>query len=149
MKKIYLVLVMMVSLLVASCGTAKYTSQAVITDQAKVEQVIKDYYPALQEYKDAGVIQIASVKEQTLADGETQYDVRYKFINNYYEGEELVALLKEKYPDVYKMYQLGMIKDVQAYKFVDDNGNVVNNVSYNRVRHRRGLFRPWFHRGNR
>lgn len=149
MKKIYLILVMVVALLVASCGTAKYTSQAVVTDQAKIEQVINDYYPALKEYQDEGVIQIASVKEQTLADGETQYDVRYKFIENYYEGEDLINLLKEKYPDVYRMYMVGMVKDVQAYKFVDDKGNVVNNVSYNHVRRHRGFLRPWFHRGNR
>ena len=39
------------------------------------------------------------MKEQTLGSGETQYDVKYQFVNNYYEGEELVNLLKEKYPD--------------------------------------------------
>lgn len=146
MKKFYFVLIIAVSLLVSSCSVFRYSSQSTITDQDQISQIIKEYYPALQEYQDEGVIKIASVKEQTLGSGETQYDVKYQFVNNYYEGEELVNLLKEKYPDVYKMYQVGMIKDLVAYKFVDGGGSVANMVSYNKVRRPRAFFRPPFNR---
>ena len=137
----------LVGLVVVSCGTAKYTSQETITDEAKVSQIINEYYPKLQEYLDAGVVQVASVKEQTLADGETQYDVKYKFINNYYGEEELTALLKDRYPDIYWGQKVGRVKDVVAYKFVDDKGNIATNVSYNNVRPRPfGWLRARFHR---
>ena len=148
MKKFYLLMAALVGLVVVSCGTAKYTSQETITDEAKVSQIINEYYPKLQEYLDAGVVQVASVKEQTLADGETQYDVKYKFINNYYEEEELTALLKDRYPDIYWGQKVGRVKDVVAYKFVDDKGNIATNVSYNNVRPRPfGWLRARFRRG--
>ena len=47
--------------------------------------------------------------------------------------DEIDTVLKEQYPDIYRMKQKGVIKDVLVYRFLDKNtGEILTEVSYNR-----------------
>lgn len=110
-----------------------FAAKEQITDEQEISKVLANYYPTLKNYYDAGVIEIESLQEETLADGETKYDIRYKFVKNYYDESEIDNVLKEQYPDVYAMKRIGMIKDVSVYRFVyKDTGDILTNVAYNR-----------------
>lgn len=147
MKKFVLVITIMLSLISVSAFAAKEP----VIEEEKISEIINECYPDLKDYYEAGVLSIESLTEQFLADGSTEYDIKYKFINNYYEGEELTDVLKEQYPDLYAMNEAGLVKDVSIYKFVDKaTGKIFNYVAYNRnneaFRDRRPAFRPWFRR---
>lgn len=114
-------------------GTAAFAAKENITDSEKITKVINDYYPGLKDYYGAGVVSVESLQEQTLADGSTEYNIKYKFVKNYYEQSEIDEVLKEQYPDIYAMKRMGVIKDVSVYRFVDKNtGKILTNVAYNR-----------------
>ena len=110
-----------------------------VTDEFKVVEVIQNYYPHLTEYFAEGVMEIASLTEETLADGETEYNIKYKLIPYHLNEAELNSLLKTEYTNLYYMKRFGLIKDVSAIKYVDkENGEIKTKVSYNRgeIRHR-------------
>lgn len=141
MKKFVLVITIMLSLISVSA----YASKESVVESKEVSEIINECYPNLKDYYEAGVLSIESLTRQTLGDGSTEYDIRYKFVNNYYEGEELTKVLKEQYPDLYMMSKAGLVKDVSIYRFVDRaTGKILNYVAYNRsvpVRPRQsGLF---------
>ena len=147
MKKFVLIITIMLSLISVSA----YAMKEQVVKPEKVSAIINECYPGLKDYYEAGVLSIESLTEQTLGDGSTEYDIRYKFIKNYYEGEELTKVLKEQYPDLYAMNQAGLVKDVSIYKFVDKNtGKILNYVAYNRgERNQRPRPMPWFGRMSR
>ena len=110
-----------------------------VTDEFKVVEVIQNYYPHLTEYFAEGVMEIASLTEETLADGETEYNIKYKFVNYHLNEGELNSLLKTDYTNLYYMKRFGLIKDVSAIKFVDKNtGKILTKVSYNRSERKMG-----------
>ena len=114
-------------------NTTVFAAKEQITDEQEILKVLADYYPTLKNYYEAGVIEIESLQEETLADGETKYDIKYKLIKNYYDESEIDNVLKEQYPDIYAMKRMGVIKDVSIYKFVyQDTGDILTNVAYNR-----------------
>lgn len=114
-------------------GTTAFAAKESITDEKKVSEILANYYPTLKSYYDAGVIEIESLQEETLADGETKYDIKYKLVKNYYDESEIDGVLKEQYPDIYAMKRMGIIKDVSIFKFVyQDTGDILTNVAYNK-----------------
>lgn len=114
-------------------STTVFAAKEQITDEQEILKVLTDYYPTLKNYYEAGVIEIESLQEETLADGETKYDIKYKLVKNYYDESEIDNVLKEQYPDIYAMKRMGVIKDVSIYKFVyQDTGDILTNVAYNK-----------------
>ena len=114
-------------------GATAFAAKTPITDEEKISEIISDYYPNLKDYYEAGVISLAFLNEETLLDGSTEYNIRYKFVNSFYKEDELDGVLKEKYPQVYAMKRMGLVKDVFAYRFVDrETGEIHTNVGYTR-----------------
>ena len=110
-----------------------FAARETITDSEKISEIINECYPDLKAYYDSGVMSIESLQEETLADGCTQYDIKYKFVRNFYDQSEIDDVLKEQYPDIYTMSKIGLLKDIFIYRFVDkDTGDILTNVSYNR-----------------
>lgn len=125
-------------------AVAAFAMKEQVTDEEKISEVITNYYPNLKDYYEAGVISLAFLNEETLLDGSTEYNIRYKFVNSFYGEDELDGLLKEKYPQVYNLKRMGLVKDVFAYRFVDrETGEIKTNVGYTRnVPERRWTRRP-------
>ena len=129
MKKIVLLAALFCTLFCAQAFAEKRN----ITDSEEIAKVIGEYYPNLDAYYAAGVIDVDSLYEETLSDGSTKYDIKYKFRKNYYGQDEIDGVLKNEFPDVYAMKAHGVIKDVSVYRFVEKNtGKVLTNVAYNR-----------------
>ena len=150
MKKISLLAAIAIASFFAASA---YAGQKTITDDEKISEVINDCYPELSDYYNAGVLSIESFTEETLADGSTEYDIRYKFVKNYYGQDEIDEVLKEQYPDIYGMSKAGLLKDISIYRFVDKTtGQILTNVAYNSTvpqrepAPRRGM---WFRRSRR
>ena len=115
-----------------------------INDEEKVIDVIQDYYPHLLNYFADGVMEIGSLTEEILADGETEYNIRYKFVNYRLNDGELNSLLKAKYPEIFYGRQFGFLKDVTAIRYVDkETGEIKTKVVYNKNNRprRRQMFR--------
>lgn len=122
-------------------AVAAFAMKEQVTDEEKISEVITNYYPNLKDYYEAGVISLAYLTEETLLDGSTEYNIRYKFVNSFYEEDEIDGVLKDKYPQVYNLKRMGLVKNVYAYKFVDgETGEIRTNVGYERVTPRRGFF---------
>ena len=114
-------------------GTTAFAAKETVTDGKKIERVINNYYPGLKDYYAEGVMRVESLQEETLADGSTEYNIKYKLIKNYYSQDEIDEVLKVKFPDVYAMKKKGVIKDVSVYRFVEkETGKVLTNVAYNK-----------------
>ena len=126
MKKFATIIVLMFASVLA------FAMREPVSEPEKISMVINDYYPGLKDYYEAGVIDIASLTEENLPDGTMEYNIKYRFIRNVYEGAEKVRVLKECYPDIYVMARAGLVKDVLVYKFVDQNtGRIFNQIAYN------------------
>lgn len=128
MKKMILAIVMAFVMMFSANATREP-----VTDEFKMIDVIENYYPHLKTYFAEGVIKVASLTEETLADGRTEYNIRYKYVNNLLNEDELDSLLRSEYPNIYRMMKFGVVKDVSAIKFVDQQtGEIQTKVSYNR-----------------
>ena len=149
MKKI----ILLAATFCAFFGTAAFAAQETITNDEIISKVINECYPGLKDYYEAGVMSVESLQEQTLADGSTEYDIKYKFVKNYYDQGEIEEILREQYPDIYGMSKAGIIKDISIYRFVDKGtGKILTNVAYNSTRpqqDRAPRFGRWFRRGRR
>ena len=77
MKKISLLAAIAIATIFA---TNAFASRETITDNEKISEIINECYPDLKAYYDSGVMSIESLQEETLADGCTQYDIKYKFV---------------------------------------------------------------------
>lgn len=129
MKKIMII----AALLCTMFTTNAFAMKEPVTDEEKISEVITNYYPNLKDYYEAGVISLACLTEETLFDGSTEYNIRYKFVNSFYGEDEIDGVLREKYPQVYNLKRLGLVKNVYAYKFVDGKtGEIRTNVGYTR-----------------
>ena len=128
MKKLATIITIVLMFVSASA----FASREPLVEVEKISEVINEYYPDLKDYYEAGVSDVASLTSETLADGTMEYNIRYRFIRNFYEGEELTKVLKEQYPDIYALKRAGLVKDVVVYKFVDKNtGQIFNQIAYN------------------
>jgi len=126
MKKIATIIALMFASVLA------FAMREPVNEPEKISEVINDYYPGLRDYYEAGVIDVASLTEEMLADGTKEYSIKYRFVRNIYEGPEKVKVLKECYPDIYALARAGLVKDVVVYKFVDQNtGRIFNQIAYN------------------
>lgn len=140
MKKIALLLTVVFSLFASNA----FAMREPVTDNEKISYVISEYYPALVRYYEAGLIEVASLTEETLLDGDTEYNIRYKFVNAYCDGKELDDVLVKSYPNEYILYKAGMIKDVSVFKYVDrETGEIETHLSYNWVFPSRRPRRPF------
>lgn len=139
MKKFVLVITVILSLISVSA----YATKTPITENEKITNIINECYPDLKDYYEAGVLAVESLTEERLFDGSTEYDIKYRFVRSLYEEDEIVAVLKEKYPAVYKMNEIGLVKDVSVYKFVDEvTGEIINGIIFNRNEERFRIPRP-------
>lgn len=115
-------------------STSAFAAPEAITDNEKTSEIINECYPGLKAYYETGVMSIESLTEETLADGSTKYDIKYKFVRNFYDQSEIDDVLKEQYPDIYMMNKIGLVKDISICRFVDKaTGNILTNVAYNRI----------------
>ena len=129
MKKIALLLTVVFSLFASNA----FAMREPVTDNEKISYVISEYYPALVRYYEAGLIEVASLTEETLLDGDTEYNIRYKFVKNYYGAEELDEVLRKEYPVIWMMNDAGIVKNVAVYRYVDkETGEIKTNVTFDR-----------------
>lgn len=129
MKKIFLLIATAIALFFSTSANA---AKEPVTDAEKIQHIITDYYPNLKSYYDAGVMSIVFLNEETLGDGSTEYNIRYKFSNEYYQESEIAGLLEREYPNEFILYKAGLLKDVSAFKYVDkETGNIETHLSYN------------------
>jgi hypothetical protein len=135
MKRFYLLLVMVLTLAVSSCGTARYASQRSVNEMDEISYVLANYYPQLHTYYMEGVLRVNSLKEVVLPDGTVDYKVKYDFVRYYYtDFNEKIAAVKANYPELYEMYVSGVIDLGSVYKYVDrDSGRIRLHVSYSRI----------------
>jgi len=135
MKKIYLAILMTISIVLSSCAATTYASQRPVNEIDNISYVLSTYYPELYYYYTEGVLRVNSLKEVTDANGELSYRVRYDFVRYYYRGyTERMAVLQEGFPELYQMYCNGLIEVNTVYKYVDrDTGTIKHHVSYRRV----------------
>ena len=149
MKKI----ILLAATFCAFFGTSAFAAQETITNDENISKVINECYPGLKDYYEAGVMSVESLQQQTLADGSTEYDIKYKFVKNYYDQGEIEEVLREQYPDIYGMSKAGIIKDISIYRFVDKGtGKILTNVAYNSThpqQDRAPRFGRWFRRGRK
>lgn len=137
MKKI----IILAALFCTLFSTAAFAEREPVTDVEKVSQIISDYYPGISGFYEDGLINVQYLMEETLADGSTEYNIRYRFVKSYYEQAEADKILKEKYPYIYAMKRMGLIKDVGVYRIVNkDTKEIVTNVEYKRAERR--MHRP-------
>ena len=130
MKKISLLAAIAIATIFSSSA---FAAPEAITDNEKTSEIINECYPGLKAYYETGLMSIESLTEETLADGSTKYDIKYKFVRNFYDQSEIDDVLKEQYPDIYTMSKIGLLKDIAVYRFVDkDTGDILTNVAYNR-----------------
>lgn len=128
MKKIFLLLTVA---LFAAIQVNAMPSQVV--DETKISEIVSDYYPHLKDYYDAGLLYIDHLNEETLADGRTEYNIRYKFVKNYYGSDELDGVLRKEYPVIWIMNDAGIVKNVAVYRYVDkETGEIKTNVTFDR-----------------
>ena len=114
-------------------STNAFAARETITDSEKISEIINECYPDLKAYYDSGVMSIESLQEETLGDGCTQYDLKYKFVRSILDQSEIDDVLKEQYPEVYMMNKTGLLKDLSVCRFVDKTtGDILTNVTYNR-----------------
>ena len=140
MKKIMLAIVVIFTA-IFSANAARTPSN----DEEKVIEVMENYYPHLMTYFAEGVMEIGSLTEEILPDGETEYNIRYRFTNYQLNEGELNSLLRTKYPEIFYGKQFGFLKDVSAIKYVDkESGEIKTKVVYNR--NDRPRRRPMFRR---
>ena len=92
MKKIMLA----IAIVFATIFTASAAKEPV-TDEFKVIEVIENYYPHLSEYFTEGLMEIASLTEETLLDGDIEYNIKYRFVSYQLSESEVNALLKSDY----------------------------------------------------
>lgn len=125
-------------------AVSAFAAREPIVENEKISEVITNYYPNIAEYYGEGLIKVDALTENTLADGSTEYNIRYHFTRYQYTGEELNQVLKEKYQDIYRLKLFGLVKDVTVIKYVDkETGEITEHIYYNRARQARHRF----HRG--
>lgn len=127
MKKIFLAIVIVLSSIFAASA-----AKEPITDESKVAEVMTVVYPHLTEYFAEGVLEIASLTEETLLDGDVEYNIKYRFVNCRYDEDELNSYLLNNDRRLYRLKRIGIL-DVSALKYVDEEtGEIKTKVLCNR-----------------
>lgn len=126
MKKIVLLLTAMFVFAVSSFAMREPVSEE------QISTVISEFYPNLSRYYEEGLIKVASLTEETLGDGFVEYNIKYKFVNSYYDEKEIGEVLERQYPNEFILYKAGLIKDVCIFRYVDkETGEIETNLGYN------------------
>ena len=135
MKRFYLILLMILTIIVSSCGTASYASRRTVNEMDEISYVLANYYPQLHEYYMEGVMDVTSLKEVVLEDGTVDYKVKYRFFRYYYRNySDRMEALKLHFPELYEMYVSGVIEINSLYKYVEKNtGRIRHHCSYSRI----------------
>lgn len=135
MKKFYLILLMILTIIVSSCGTASYASRRTVNEMDEISYVLANYYPQLHNYYMEGVMDVDSMKEIVLEDGTVDYKIKYHFIRYYYRNySDRIDALKLHFPELYELYVSGVIDINSVYKYVDKNtGAIKHHCSYSRI----------------
>jgi len=119
--------------LIASCASGRYISLNDPQAEFDAVEILYNQHPELTKYYEEGVLKITSLREVKVADG-YDYQLKYKFVKrHYYDYNERMACLKEKFPELYTMYVNGTIEINQLYKYVDSYGEIRHHVSYRRL----------------
>lgn len=131
----YLAMVLVLFAVASSCGSSRYANERNILEMDEISYILHNNYPVLHEYYMEGVLEVTSLKEVVLDDGEKAYNVKYRFIKyRYPEFNDRMAALKEYYPEVYEMYLNGVVEITSFYKYVDkDSGVIKHHVSFRRI----------------
>lgn len=134
MKKILGILIVL-SILLSSCASARYTTQRSINEIDNISYILSNNYPELYYYYTEGVLKVNSLKEVNDINGVLSYRIKYDFVRYYYRGyTERMAVLQEGFPELYQMYCNGLIEINSIYKYVDrDTGVIRHHVSYRRI----------------
>lgn len=136
MRKIYLTIVLLTSLLFSSCATARYGTPHEVLEIPTISEVIRDYYPHLYEYYLEGVLDVTSLKEVVLEDGTLDYRLKYRLVKYRYTDYGLkMEMIRTHFPEVYEAYSVGALVINDFYKFVDEEtGLITHYISYSPIR---------------
>ncbi len=124
----FLFVIMMVML--AGCGVTRYADGSPDSERAGI--ILHDYYPQLYEYYIEGVLRVNSLRHVTLADGTTDYEVRYKLVRYYYPTHTARLSAVETYlPELFNLYIHGMVSIGSVWKYVDPStGRIMHQAKY-------------------
>jgi len=133
--KRFLLTIMMMLMVLVSCGTTNYVSRRTVNEMDEISYVLANYYPQLHTYYMEGVMDVTSMKEIILEDGTVDYKINYHFIRYYYRNySDKMDVVRVHFPELYDMYTSGVIEINSVYKYVDKNtGAIRHHCSYNRV----------------
>lgn len=131
MKKLFIALIS--SLMLMSCASGRYISLADPQAEFDAVEILYQQHPELINYYEEGVLKITSLREIETTNG-YDYRIKYKFVRYYYDDySERMAVIKEKFPEIYALYTNGVIEISSLYKYVNDYGEIRHHVSYRRL----------------
>ena len=133
--KRFLLTIMMMLMVLVSCGTTNYVSRRTVNEMDEISYVLANYYPQLHTYYMEGVMDVTSMKEIILEDGTVDYKINYHFIRYYYRNySDKMDAVRVHFPELYDMYTKGIIEINSIYKYVDrDTGKIRYHISYRNI----------------
>ena len=122
--------VVAVALATLSCSAARYATNNNPQVEFDATEILYNRYPNLVPFYEEGVLKITSLVERNGV-----YDIKYRFVKyRYNDYGEMIACLKERFPELYELYTGGMIRVNSLYKYVDTDDMVIRyHVGYRMV----------------
>ena len=113
-----------------ACSAQRRISMANPQVEFDATEILYNQYPNLVPFYEEGVLKITSLVERNGV-----YDIKYKFVKyRYNDYGEMIACLKERFPELYELYTGGMIRVNSLYKYVDTDDMVIRyHVGYRMV----------------
>lgn len=122
--------VVAVALATLSCSAARYATNNNPQVEFDATEILYNQYPNLVPFYEEGVLRVTSLVERNGV-----YDIKYKFVKYHYtDYSEMIACIKEKFPELYNMYSFGLVDITSLYKYVDTSTMEIRyKVGYRRV----------------
>lgn len=123
-------------IILASCATAKQakTTRRIITNPYEQATVFLKQYPWLEQHVDEGLVYVSKAVEITHPDGRVDYKISYGFLRkDYTDYSERMSVLKENFPEIYRLYTNGAVIVDELYKYVDKNMKIQVHIGYRYV----------------
>ena len=97
--------VVAVAIATLSCSAARYATNNNPQVEFDATEILYNQYPNLVPFYEEGVLRVTSLVERNGV-----YDIKYKFVKYHYtDYSEMIACIKEKFPELYNMYSFGIV----------------------------------------
>ena len=113
-----------------SCSAARYATDNNPQVEFDATEILYNQYPTLVPFYEEGVLKVTALVEKNGV-----YDIKYKFVKyRYTDYGEMIAVIKERFPELYNMYSFGLLDITSLYKYVDTSTMTIRyKVGYRRV----------------